>query len=859
MKRYKITVSGRVQGVGFRPTIYRYALSEKLAGFVSNTAEGVIIEVEGSEKNIKNFLRKLKSQSPRQSKIAKISVKKIPFCMMRSPEADKKFSIKKSTLFGNGKTALHISPDISICDDCLKELFDKKDRRYLYPFVNCTNCGPRFTIIKDIPYDRKKTTMKEFKMCKNCQKEYENPLDRRFHAQPNACWDCGPSVELVGSLKFEVGSGGRYCSADVRCGKMKVGSRGKKAIEKTIKLLKQGKIIAIKGIGGFHICCDATNDEAVKKLRRRKNRLDKPFAVMMPDIKTVKKFCYVNKIEKEVLISAEKPVVLLKNLPSSSPQANLLGIFHLPSFVAPNNNSLGVMLPYTPIHYLLFQQLTTYNLQLTTLVMTSGNKQDEPICKDNDEAIKELSGICDYFLVHDREIFNRCDDSIVEARSQKSEARSQKSPLFCPSGTKQVGGDRQEARVIRRSRGYAPNPIFLFPIPYPLHTILSTGAELKNTFCLTRRDEAYPSQYIGDLKDAKSYEFYKEAIEKMKNLLKVEPKIIAHDLHPDYLSTHYAKELRTMNSFTTGSPRCEAGEPARELRTFAVQHHHAHIASVCAEYKIEEKIIGVAFDGTGYGTDGNIWGGEFLIVNGGGTFERKVHLKYIELPGGDSATNEIWRIGFSYLYSIFGEDVVRYFQTRRGGFGANPPRRISVIKKMIEKNVNCPLTSSVGRLFDAVASIINLRQETTYEAQSAVELEQLIDGRWKKQEARSKKQERSYEYEVIGDEIDVKKMILEIVNDLKNKTSKNKISAKFHSTLAKIILDVCQRLKKETKINKVALSGGVFQNLVLLEKAVGLLKKAGFEVFTNSQVPSNDGGISLGQAWIAQKLLTKER
>lgn len=765
MKRYKITVSGRVQGVGFRPTVYRHALSEKLAGSVSNTAEGVFIEVEGAEKNIKNFLRKLKSQPPSQSKITKISVKKIP------PKFEKKFIIKKSTDRNGGKTSLHISPDISICDDCLKELFDKNDRRYLYPFINCTNCGPRFTIIKDIPYDRKKTTMKKFKMCGNCRKEYENPSDRRFHAQPDACWDCGPDVRLVGSRP----------SAGSRAKNPEVGSKGVKAVQKTAELLKNGKIIAVKGIGGFHICCDAANAAAVKKLRVRKNRPDKPFAVMMPDIETVKKYCYVSGKEKDILLSSERPIVLLRKRTQ---------IFEL---VAPNNNYLGVMLPYTPLHYMVFRLLL-----LPALIMTSGNKQDDPICRDNSGAINELSRICDYFLIHNRDIFNGCDDSIVQLQ-------------------------KKDIKILRRSRGYILNPVTLPASHCPFPSILAAGAEIKNTFCLTRGNEAYPSQYIGDLKDSKSYGFYKEAIEKMKNLLKVEPKIIVHDLHPDYFSTQYANLLAV---------RCS-------LLALPVQHHYAHIASVCAEYKTNGKIIGVAFDGTGYGTDGNIWGGEFLVAGDSGTFERKYHLKYAKLPGGDAATGEIWRIGFSYIYDIFGGEATKYY----------PNKKISIIKKMIDKNVNCPLTSSVGRLFDAVASIINLRQEITYEAQAAVELEQLIYGRRKTEKG-------SYEYEVIGEEIDVKKTIVGIIDDLKNKKSKSEISVKFHNTLAKMILDICKKLKKETKINKVALSGGVFQNSVLIEKTVKLLKNAGFEVFTNSRVPSNDGGISLGQVWVTQKLLT---
>ncbi|MDD5687290.1 MAG: carbamoyltransferase HypF [Elusimicrobia bacterium] len=776
MERYKIIVSGRVQGVGFRPTVYRYAVQENLAGFVINTSEGVIIEVEGNKLSIKIFLGKLKNTPPIQARITKITLKKIIL------QYDKKFVIKKSTV--DNKALLNISPDIAICDDCLHELYDKNNHRYLYPFINCTNCGPRFSIIKDIPYDRKNTTMQSFNMCKVCGNDYENPSDRRFHAQPNACWDCGPNVELV--------RGPRSLPADgLVVGEVQ--GQGLKAIQKTIELLKKGKIVAIKGIGGFHIACDATNNDAVKKLRIRKSRPDKPFAVMMPDIKAVKKFCHVNKAEEKVLLSSERPIVLLKKR-----QGEVIS-----DFVSPNNNSLGVMLPYAPLHYLLFNfQFPISNF--SALVMTSGNKQDEPICKDNKEVLKELSGICDYFLLHNRDIFNRCDDSIVQ--------------IDC----------KGEQRIIRRSRGYVPNPI---PLASPsfsggLPDVLATGAELKNTFCLTRGSEAYISQYIGDLKDLKTYEFYKEAIENMKNLLKVNPKVIACDLHLDYLSTQYAKDLQTMNS----RPRT----PDLGPRTIFIQHHHAHIASVCAENNINEKIIGVAYDGTGYGTDNAIWGGEFLVVDGG-TFERKYHLKYIKLPGGDAAANEIWRTGFSYLYSILGEKAVRFYKNKK----------ITVIKNMIDKNINSPLTSSMGRLFDAVASIINLRQETTYEAQAAIELENLaVDG--------CKGPVKSYNYEIIGDEIDVKKMIIEIINDLKKKKSKGEISFKFHNTLAEIILDVCQKLRKETKINKVALSGGVFQNMTLLGKAIELLKNAGFSVFTNKEVPTNDGGISLGQVYVSK-------
>jgi len=502
---------------------------------------------------------------------------------------------------------------------------------------------------------------------------------------------------------------------------------------------------------------------------------------MMKDINTVKKFCYVSKEEEKILNSSEKPIVLLKKKYSTQ------------DTVAPNNNSLGVMIPYTPLHCLLFQSIDL-------LVMTSGNKQDEPICKTNDEAIKELSGICDYFLIHNRDIYNRCDDSIVKVQN------------------------KNDLVIIRRSRGYVPNPIGLtrsVNAKQSKTSILAAGAELKNTFCLTRGNEAYVSQFIGDLKDSKTYEFYKESIENMESILKVKPKAIAYDLHPDYLSTKCANELRTTHS---------------KLFTIPTQHHHAHIASVCAENNIDDKVIGVSFDGTGYGMDGNIWGGEFLIVNGG-TFERKYHLRYIKLPGGDSAVHEIWRIGFSYLYSIFGDKAVKFY----------PDKNVSVIKNIINKNINCPLTSSVGRLFDAVASIINLRQEITFDAQAAIELEFLASSK--------SKNKNCYEYEISGEEINLKKMIIGIVDDFNKHKSNSEISLKFHNTLAEIILNICQKLRKETKINKVALSGGVFQNEILLEKSVKLLENDNFYVFFNKQVPTNDGGISLGQAWIANKIM----
>jgi len=761
-KAVTVLIKGIVQGVGFRPFIYRLATNLSLKGFVLNSSSGVVIEAEGDEVAIKTFLDKIPLYAPPLANINTIEVNFLPVTGKKSSFKIKE-SLKEEDKF------IPIAPDISICEDCSKELFSPDNRRYRYPFINCTNCGPRFSIIQDIPYDRKKTTMHKFRMCEVCRNEYLDPSNRRYHAQPNACNVCGPEVQLLKNDGSQI-------------------KDNFKAIQKAITLLKNGKIIAIKGLGGFHLACDATNDTVVAELRKRKGREgDKPFAVMLLDVDQVKQYCEVNEEEARLLTSTAKPIVLLKKLPNCPISAN----------VAPKNNYLGVMLPYTPLHYLLFHfSLSTFYFPL---VMTSGNFSDEPLTKDNDEAIKRLGSIADYFLLHNRDIHISCDDSVTNVIAQKES-------------------------IIRRSRGYAPLPIIL---KFKLPRILATGAELKNTFCLTRDNYAFISQHIGDLKNYETLNYYKESIEHFKRLFRIEPEFIAHDLHPDYLSTKFALELSTLNS---------------QLSTLSIQHHHAHIAACMAENGLDEKVIGVAMDGVGYGTDGHIWGGEFMLTDYLG-FERVGHLKYIPMPGGDKATEEPWRMAVSYLHSVYGEAIPARFFKRWG------EQKTFFIVKMLKQGINSPLTSSTGRLFDAVSAILNIRQKVNYEAQAAIELEMIAD----------KNEIKRYNFEVYEEGntliIDPTKTILDIVHDIERDVNSSIISARFHNTVIDWILEICRIIRDKTGINKVVLSGGVFQNRYLSERVNRHFKEEGFVVISHSKIPTNDGGISLGQAVIASQKL----
>jgi len=754
--RYSVAVSGIVQGVGFRPFIYSLAKNNSLRGFVLNNSGGVKIEVEGERKNIKKFLSEIETSFPPLAVIEKIDYREL------FPAGYSDFHIRKSKK--EKKKFLPISSDISICSDCLRELFDPKDRRYRYPFINCTNCGPRFTIIEDIPYDRSRTTMKVFPMCRQCESEYQDPLDRRFHAQPNACSTCGPQVSLWDSQQREI------MVAD--------------PIKKAAQLLQDGYIVAIKGLGGFHLACDATSRKTVATLRKRKYREDKPFALMALNIEMIKESFEMDEDEKNLLLSQRRPIVILKKRKRCSLAVNE---------IAPHNNYLGLMLPYTPLHYLLLEGTPP-------LVMTSGNISEEPIVYSNEEAFTRLKGIADYFLIHNRDIRMRTDDSVVRI--------FQKKKFF-----------------IRRSRGYAPQPIKVdtfFDEP-----ILALGGQLKNTFCLANKNRAIISHHIGDLENLPALTSFEEGIEHFLKLFHTYPKILACDLHPEYISTKFAQEyIRKL------------GEGAQLI---PVQHHHAHIASLMIEQGIKETLIGVSFDGAGLGSDGNIWGGEFLIANFS-SFSRVAHLKEIPLPGGEQAIKEPWRMALSYLKTSYGKD---FYRPAHKWLKRIDPHKLSLVSTLIEKKINSPLTSSMGRLFDAVASIIGLRDEVNYEGQAAIELEMLT----------SKQEKGDYPFEIFpeGEEliIDATPIIRAVIDDLNRGKRRDIIAARFHNSVSSIILKICQLLREKRGLNKVALSGGVFQNIYLLERAFSLLGKAGFRTHTHQYVPANDGGISLGQAIIA--------
>jgi hydrogenase maturation protein HypF len=749
----RISVRGVVQGVGFRPFVYQLAARHNLRGWVCNTSEDVKIEVEGETNDIEEFIKGLKGQAPPMSHIEDIRV------TTGTPENHVKFEIRESVSEA-GKYQL-VSPDIATCPDCLKEIFNPADRRYHYPFTNCTNCGPRFTIIRDIPYDRPNTTMQSFKMCPACQREYNDPLNRRFHAQPNACPICGPQLELTDN------QGKSVTCEDI--------------ISKTAALLKEGKIVAIKGLGGFLLACDATSEKAVNRLRRRKNRPAKPLAIMVANIEEIKRHCVVDETEEELLESPGSPIVLLKWKADSD----------ISQAVAPGLKYLGVMLPYTPLHHLLLREVGL------PLVMTSGNLSEEPIAKDNDEAIRRLQGIADYFLMHNRDIYARYDDSVMIV-------------------------EQGIPRFTRRARGYAPYPIHL---PYQSRQILGCGAEEKNNFCLTRDSYAFVSQHIGDMENMETLEHYVNTIDLYKKLFRIKPEIIAHDMHPEYLPTKYAKELAEKEG----------------LKLCPVQHHHAHVASCLADNGIKGPVIGVALDGTGYGTDGNIWGGEFMVADFK-NFKRMAHLEYLPLPGGALAIKKPYRTAIGYLLAL-GIDLDKKLRFLK----QIDEREIAIIKNQIEKNFNAPLTSSMGRLFDAVSALAGVRGIIEYEAQAAIDLEMLAYN--------APDETGGYPFSLDKNDgvsiIQIRDLLQAIVKDILKGIPQAVIAARFHNTIAQIILETCRNIAGATGIKRAALSGGVFQNRLLLRKAIATLESAGFEVYTHRQVPCNDGGISLGQVVIA--------
>ena len=747
-------ITGIVQGVGFRPFVYSLATGMGLKGWVRNTSAGVDIEVTGPEARLERFFHEIREHPPPLARIDSLEID------VGAENGHTEFAILQSE--PRSGDFIPVSPDVGMCADCRRELFDPQDRRYFYPFINCTNCGPRFTIIRDIPYDRPLTTMAAFEMCPSCREEYEDPTDRRFHAQPVACPVCGPQIWLEEDGRPAV----RKDSAAV--------------IHAARQLLADGKILAIKGLGGFHLACDATNPRAVNELRRRKLRREKPFALMLPNLEAVASHCHLSAAAVDLLKSPAQPVVVLQRREESS----------ITQFVAPGQSTLGVMLPYTPLHALLL-----HDLPAPVLVMTSGNISEEPIAHTNFEARSRLAPLADGFLLHDRDIHVRCDDSVVTL----------------------AAGDRPYP--LRRSRGYAPDPLRL---PFAAPPLLATGAELKNTFCLTRDRYAFLSHHVGDLENYETLVSFEKGIEHFERLFRIRPQVLAYDIHPDYFSTRYAI--------------------ARALRecvpAYGVQHHHAHIAACLAEngYVGDEPVIGVAFDGTGYGDDGAIWGGEFLLA-GYSDYERAAHLAYMPLPGGDAAVKEPWRIvlgalrqmdipWLSWLPSVAGRDQ----------------EALSVLARQLEIDLNVAKTSSMGRLFDAVSALIGVRQVVNYEAQAAVELENLVDP----------DESGSYEFDILPDGIiDPAPVFTDLFGDLSNHAPKPVMAARFHHAVAEMVLQVCLKLNARTGIRHVALSGGVWQNTTLLGEAHSLLTRSGFDVLLHRRVPANDGGLALGQAAIA--------
>ncbi|AKL97684.1 carbamoyltransferase HypF [Endomicrobium proavitum] len=734
-----IKAVGVVQGVGFRPFVFNLAGKLHLYGFVRNTGFGAEIIVEGKKDDVVKFLSDLKKSKFKAEYTAQETAAK----------RYENFRIKESK-----KTPIlsEFPSDLAMCNECKKELFSKNDRRHNYSFINCVNCGPRFSIIKKLPYDRKNTSMAKFKMCPACLAEYNNPKNRRFHAQPNACSVCGPQISL-----FDKNT--------------KLISVKEKALKDAIKFLKSGKIVAVKGIGGYHLMCDASNINAVKLLRKRKNRPYKPFAVMA-DIKTAKKLCRVNKYEENELTSSKAPIVILEKKRKDKKLSALSA-----------NATLGVMLAYAPIHHLIIKEIPF-------LAATSGNRSDEPLSAREDEAFKNLSQIADYFLTHNREIENRSDDSIVR---------------FLPNSGEKI--------IIRRSRGFVPEPLDI----NIADSVIAAGGDLKNNFCITRNAKTYMSQFVGDLANKSNMDFYAESIKKMASFLDVNPKTQMCDAHNGYASSQYFK-----NKFQ--KPKI-------------VFHHYAHIASVIAEHNLKGNILGFAFDGNGLGEDGKIWGGEIVIFDGK-NFSRAAHLDYFNLPGGDLCAQEIWRNAASLLHKYNFDSYIPKF------FGKLNWR---AAVKMIDSNINSFATSSMGRVFDAVSAILNIKTFAAFEAEGAIALE---DAAWRA--LRKNNIAAEYDFEVKNDVIDLKKTFTGILSDLDNKIQKDIISLKFHNTIISVITACCKKFNAKT----VALSGGVFQNMLLLSKTVEKLRKKKIKVYFNQKVPANDGGIALGQAYIS-KLASK--
>jgi hydrogenase maturation protein HypF len=762
-ERREISVRGIVQGVGFRPFIYALAHRHGLAGLVRNDAEGVHIEAEGPPEELELFLQDIRKKAPPLAVIEAVSWR--PLAVLE----ERDFRIEESR--EGPRRRVLISPDVATCSECVAELFDPTDRRYRYPFTNCTNCGPRFTITRSVPYDRAMTTMAHFEMCPECQREYDDPSDRRFHAQPNACPVCGPRVKLLDRFGHELHG------------------KPQDPIPRAARMMRGRAIVAIKGLGGYHLACDPFDERAVRTLRGRKVRQDKPFALMARDIEQVRELCRLGPEEEKLLTSPARPIILLERLISCG----------VADEVAPRQNTLGIMLAYTPLHHLLLHDAGI------PLVMTSGNNSDEPIAYSDEEAFEQLGEIADYFLVHDRPIHMRCDDSVVRI----------------------VDSDTYQ---LRRSRGYAPAPLRVAE-GFGQHT-LACGGELKNTFCVAKGRHVFLSHHIGDLENYETLRSFREGVEHYRRLFDVHPELVAYDLHPEYLSTKYARELE------------EAGLPA-----LGVQHHHAHIASCLAdnERPARERVIGVALDGTGYGTDGAVWGGEFFDGSMESGFVRRAHLEYAPMPGGAAAIREPWRMAIAQLISLYGEEEVLRLPlraVRRSG-----ERNVRLIARLVEHGLNTPPTSSAGRLFDAVAALVGVpgSRRTTYEGQAAVELELASGGPVR----------RGYPFRLLPKEegwvVETRGIVAAVVEGLLAGREIGEISSRFHRTVAEMVVAGCREIREAGGVSTVALSGGTFQNLLLMGQVVELLTGKGFTVYRHRRVPANDGGLSLGQAVLADR------
>jgi len=797
MRAARIRVRGQVQGVGFRPFVYRLALELGLSGWVLNDADGVEIEAQGGEAALEEFLSRLESEAPDLARVDEASATPAGVIPQRAG-----FKILESRA-GHAHTG--IAPDAAICPACLAEIFDPANRRYRYPFTNCTHCGPRYTITRHLPYDRPNTSMAGFALCPACRGEYDDPLDRRFHAQPNACAACGPQLWLnppqppffKGGGIADTKSSPLFQSGELPPLK-KGGWGGFDPIAETVRRLRAGQILAIKGIGGFHLMCDARNAEAVARLRQRKQREEKPFAVMLVGSASIAPLAVCGEGERQLLEARERPIVLLQKQPGCD--AALPG-------VAPGMAELGVLLPYAPLHYLLFHEAAgrpdgtawLATQQELALVCTSANPGDEPLVTGNAEALRRLSAIADAFVMHDRDIVVGCDDSVVRSVDHKDSPHP--SPLT------------PHFHFIRRARGYTPRAIKL---PQAGRSVLACGGWFKNTICLTRGDEAFVSQHIGDLDNAATCRSLEGTVQHLMGVLEIEPEAVAHDFHPDFFSTSFAADFARQ----------------RGLPVLAVQHHHAHIAAVMAEHGLTEPVLGLALDGVGLGADGAAWGGELLRVDGA-RFERLGHLKELALPGGDRAAREPWRMAASALHSMGrGEEIERCF--------AHPAA--TAVRQMLEKNFNSPTTSSCGRWFDAAAGLLGVREISAFEGQAAMLLEGLA-------QAHGPVAPMNGGYTLVGGVLN----LLPLLATLSETRDAGHGAALFHATLAEALAEWVAAKRAETGLNDVVFGGGCFLNRLLSADFAARLESSGASVYQARQVPPNDGGLSLGQAWVAMQ------